>query len=83
MDLATVLEKETLFIGHIKAKSNETDVKKLLDRYAPSESEAKNSEILGCSSEIKKAHLDSRIDYSSSVDVNGRISRTGYEACGC
>ena len=61
MDLAKVLEKETLFVGHIKAKSNETDVKKLLDRYAPSESEAKNSEILGCSSEIKKAHLESTI----------------------
>ena len=59
MDSVRLIEKEALFVGRVKSLSTDTDVKKLFDRYLPSESKERNIELLGNSSEVKKSHLES------------------------
>ena len=59
MDSGRLIEKEALFVGSVKALSTDTDVKKLFDRYVPTESKERNIQLLGNSSEVKKSHLES------------------------
>ena len=61
MSLDVIIEHEKLFVGKIKSLTQDTDVKNLFDRYAPESSKERNVQLLGASSEVKKAHLEAAV----------------------